>query len=106
MCSPAAGEILARFPSLKLIALTRGGQGSVLFGTNGEKSEHPGYPAEPFVDAIGAGDAFTAALAMGLLRGHSLGRINEDANRLAAFVCTRAGATPVIPVSLVQSLGH
>lgn len=99
-CAPAAGEIFGRFPSLELIALTRGGEGSVLFGSGGEMDEHPGYPAEPMVDAIGAGDAFTAALAMGLLRGHSLERINDDANRVAAFVCTRAGATPAIPLSL------
>ncbi len=105
-CAPAAGEIFARFSNLKLIALTRGGEGSVLFGAGGEKNEHPGYPADPFVDAIGAGDAFTAALAMGLLRGDSIERINEDANRVAAFVCTRAGATPEIPLSLVQILGH
>lgn len=104
--APAAGDIFSRFSHLKLIALTRGGKGSVLFGPGGEESAHPGYPAEPFVDAIGAGDAFTAALAMGWLRGHSLERINDDANRVAAFVCTRAGATPVIPLSLVQTLEH
>jgi fructokinase len=98
-CEPVANALLRRFPNLKLIALTRGGEGSVLFDAGGSVIEHPGYPADPMVDAIGAGDAFTAALALGLLRGDSLKQISDDANRLAAYVCTRAGATPAIPAS-------
>lgn len=104
---PEAQSLFERFANLRLIALTRGDQGSALFRRDGSVVERSGYPAKPMVDAIGAGDAFTAALAMGLLRGHSLKRISEEANRLAAFVCTRPGATPEIPANFrrdVQSL--
>jgi fructokinase len=52
------------------------------------------------VDAIGAGDAFTAALATGLLRGLPLKRVNDGAARLASFVCSRNGATPEVPAAL------
>jgi len=54
------------------------------------------------VDTVGAGDAFTAAVAVGMLRGFDLERTHDLASRLAAFVCTQAGATPAIPEELVR----
>jgi fructokinase len=48
-------------------------------------------------DTIGAGDAFTAALVMGLLQNRPLYEINERANQVAAFVCSQSGATPLLP---------
>jgi fructokinase len=90
-------EMLRRY-SLKLIALTKGKAGSVLY-TPGRVSIHPGFQVQ-VVDSVGAGDAFTAALAMGMLRGDELDRINEDANRVASYVCTQPGATPPLPAHL------
>jgi fructokinase len=55
-------------------------------------------------DTVGAGDAFTAALAIGLLNGLPLARINDNANRLAAYVCTQPGATPTLPPDLLRTL--
>ncbi|UCE40088.1 MAG: carbohydrate kinase [Candidatus Aminicenantes bacterium] len=81
--------LLERF-SLDLVALTRGERGSLLF-SQGRESVHPGYPVE-VKDTVGAGDSFTAALMLGLLEGHDLDRINENANRLASNVCTQDGA--------------
>ena len=80
---------------LRLIALTRGGHGSLLLAEN-ERSEHPGFSVET-VDTVGAGDAFSATLAIGLLQGKTLEQINEHANRIAGYVCTQTGATPNIP---------
>jgi fructokinase len=93
------------YPALTVVAQTRGGRGSELWTRDGESFEHLGFRANPLVDAVGAGDAFTAALAMGLLRGWPLARINDAANRLAAYVCTRAGATPEIPANLLTDMG-
>ena len=87
---------------LQLIALTRGGKGSSLY-TLAETHHHPGV-ATKLADTVGAGDSFTAALAIGLLRGELLKRINAAANRLAAYVCSQAGATPPIPAELRDSL--
>lgn len=81
--------------SLKLIALTKGDKGSCLF-TAGKISDHPGFPVE-VADSVGAGDAFTAALAVGMLQGNRLDDINEHANRVASFVCSQPGATPRLP---------
>jgi fructokinase len=96
--------IFDAYPRLTLIALTRGGRGSALIPRDGPRDEHAGHPAEPLVDTVGAGDAFTAALAVGLLAGRPLAQINDAANCLAAYVCTRAGATPVIPDALRSGL--
>ncbi|HTY82122.1 MAG TPA: carbohydrate kinase family protein, partial [Dehalococcoidales bacterium] len=89
---------LAEIYNIKYIACTRGERGSFLL--SGEKCfDHPGYKAE-IVDTVGAGDAFTAALTIGLLKGKDLDVINEAANRVAAFVCSRRGATPAMPEEL------
>ena len=45
-------------------------------------------------DTVGAGDAFTAALVHGYLRGTSLAQVNESANRVGAWVASQDGATP------------
>ncbi len=83
---------------LRLIAYTRGSRGSLLFA-DGRWSEHPGITAH-VVDTIGAGDSFTAAMAVGFLSGWDLDRINAQANRVAAYVCSCPGATPDLPAEL------
>jgi fructokinase len=100
-------DILARlldlFP-LDIIALTRGFRGSWLFSRSAE-SIHPGFVVE-VADTVGAGDAFTAALVMGLLEKKNLDEINERANRVAASVCSRRGAWPGRPVGLADGPGE
>ena len=92
-------DLMDRF-GLMLIAYTRGADGSLLVALD-EISGHPGYPVA-VADSVGAGDSFTAALCMGLLNSKSLDEINEHANRVAAFVCSQAGATPALPKELVN----
>jgi fructokinase len=89
---------LAERFNLRLVACTRGGHGSLLLAA-GRWSEHPGA-ATRVVDTIGAGDSFTAAMTLGFLAGWDLDRINEHANRLAAYVCSCAGGTPPLPEHL------
>jgi fructokinase len=91
-------ELCDRF-SLGVVALTRGAAGSLLLNGAGECSDLSGSPVN-VVDTVGAGDAFTAALVVGLLDGLPLGTIHQWAARVAAFVCTQPGATPRIPDSL------
>lgn len=87
-------ELAERFV-LKVVAFTRGARGSLLY-RDGQWSEHDGIPTQ-VVDTVGAGDAFTAAMTIGLLSGWPLDEINRRCNELAAFVCSRAGAMPPIP---------
>lgn len=91
---------LAHMFGLDVVAVTRGGSGSLLF-RRGEWSDHPGVSAE-VVDTIGAGDSFTAAMTVGLLAGLPLDEINRRANAVAAFVCSRPGGTPALPESLAR----
>lgn len=86
--------------SLRLIALTKSADGSVLFG-DGVNSVICPEPID-IVDTVGAGDAFTAALAVSLLQNRSLHEIHKYANRLAAFVCSQSGATPKLPKELTE----
>ena len=85
---------------LRLIAYTRGAQGSLLIEA-ASADDHPGCPGAA-IDSIGAGDSFTAALCMGLLNNKPLSAINQHANRVGTFVCSQAGATPVFPADLLE----
>ena len=87
-------QIRERF-QLEIIALTRGDEGALLL-RGGEVHQQPGVATE-VVDTVGAGDAYTAAMILGLLDKLDLETINRRACRVAAFVCSQAGATPKLP---------
>jgi fructokinase len=95
-----AAESLRRAFKLKLVCVTRGDKGSLLV-TENERDEHPGFPVR-VVDSVGAGDAFTAALAHHMLAGSSLRAMNQAANRLGAWVASQAGATPAADASVIE----
>lgn len=77
---------------LKLVCLTKEANGSLLAAET-EISKQTGAKIE-LKDAIGAGDAFTAGLIHGLLRGWSLEKVNAFANRVGGFVASQTGAMP------------
>ena len=88
----SSAEKLIREYDLKLVCITRGGRGSLLV-RDGESSQHPGFKVR-VADTVGAGDAFTAAMVHEYLRGSSLERMNEAANRVGAWVASKPGAMP------------
>jgi fructokinase len=89
---PPDPEALRAAFNLRVVALTLGPAGSLLC-TATERLEEPGL-AVSVADSVGAGDAFAAALAAGMLQGLDLRNVHRRAARLAAFVCTQDGATP------------
>jgi fructokinase len=91
----SANRLLEEFPSLQMVAITRGAHGSLLV-TREEWHEHPGIPAQ-VADTIGAGDAFTAAMTHYMLRGADLATLNEAGNRWGAWVASQSGAMPALP---------
>ncbi|MEX2140264.1 MAG: carbohydrate kinase [Pirellulales bacterium] len=103
-CPGWTGRLFAMIPQLRVVALTRGGEGSAVFTP--ERLDGHTLPARQVVvkDTVGAGDAFTAALIAGMLRGRGLEAIHHHAVAAAAFVCSRSGATPALPASLVESV--
>jgi len=101
LCGLASGSpvellhaLCERF-GLRLAALTRGPKGSVLVSA-GDVWDAPA-PKTRVVDTVGAGDAFTATLLVGILAGESMAAVNRRANVIAAYVCSQPGATPAIP---------
>jgi len=88
----SAERFLAEFPTLEMVAITRGAHGSLLVRRD-EWHEHPGFPIT-VADTIGAGDAFTAAMAHYLLRGAELPVLNEAGNRWGGWIASQSGAMP------------
>ncbi|MCU0705269.1 MAG: carbohydrate kinase [Fimbriiglobus sp.] len=90
-------ELVRRF-GWRAAACTRGERGSVLV-VGEEVSEQPGIPVT-VIDTVGAGDAFTAAMTLGLLSGWPAEVVHERAAAVAAFVCTQPGGMPELPAEL------
>lgn len=95
----AIEAMVAEYP-LQCVALTLGSRGSWVW-LEGDWDFQPPIEVEA-IDTVGAGDAFSAALVMGLLEGISLDRLHRRAARIAAYVCTQRGAVPPLPVHLVD----
>jgi len=94
-------QLAARF-ELKAVALTKGANGSSLL-VGGELVSRPGSKLI-VADTVGAGDSYTAALALGLLAGHEPNQIVECAHRVADFVCTQPGAMPLMPSQMREAM--
>ena len=97
-----AERLLEEFPTLGMVAVTRGGQGSLLV-TREEWHEHPGFPVK-VADTVGAGDAFTAALAHYLLRGADLETLNKAGNLWGSWVASLAGGMPAVPDEILAGM--
>ena len=95
-------ELIEKF-ELRLACVTVGASGSLICD-RASLHRHPGFRVA-VSDTIGAGDAFTAGLVHGLLRGESLAAMNDLANRMGAWVASYPGAMPRLPhVGLEQTL--
>ena len=97
-----AARLLREFPLLQMVAVTRGAHGSLLV-TRKAWHEHPGIPVK-VADAIGAGDAFTAAMIHYLLRGADLATLNEAGNRWGSWVSSQSGAMPPLPGAVCEQI--
>ncbi|MFF0448326.1 ribokinase [Streptomyces sp. NPDC004609] len=79
-----------------IAVLTRGGQGALIAQASGVTTAPP-YPVENVVDTTGAGDSFTAALAVTLAEGHSPDQAVRFAAAAGAHTVTVAGVVPALP---------
>ncbi len=85
--------------ALRAAVLTCGPRGAWMITPEGSSFASP--PPVDVVSTVGAGDAFTAAVVMGLLAGNPLDEVNRRANAIAAYVCTQRGAVPPLPARLI-----
>lgn len=93
-----ARELAGRL-GVRRVVVTLGERGALLAGEELPALRVPGraVPAERFVDAVGAGDAFAAALVLGVLWRWPERLALERGAELAARVCTLRGALPAAP---------
>ena len=94
-------EIAADF-ELETVCVTRGAEGCALL-LDGEYVEAPGFPIQ-LADAIGAGDAFSAALVHAISSGWPARQAADFANRVGALVAGRPGGTPHWTVTEAMAL--
>ncbi|MCA9645596.1 MAG: hypothetical protein H6718_20380 [Polyangiaceae bacterium] len=87
----------------EIVALTLDAQGSELH-TARSCIQIPPFPLSgTTIDAVGAGDAYTAVLTAHLVAGSSLQQAGEAASRYAAAVVGFPGATPQIPADVLEA---
>ncbi|MFC1814022.1 PfkB family carbohydrate kinase [Thermodesulfobacteriota bacterium] len=78
---------------LNIISLTKGHEGSDLYTRNGNFSIDAAKP-EMVADSVGAGDAYAAMLAAGLIKNMSPEIIIQHASAFASSICEIKGAIP------------
>ena len=93
-------DLLLKNHALKGIVVTHGEKGCNLYydGT----MVHSDPPRTEVRDTVGAGDAFSAALVMGLVRGEPLQAVADRANEVGAYVASQAGGMPRLPAALCK----
>jgi len=80
--------------AVEAVCVTRAEEGCLVVTSN-ETIDIPGERVK-VVDAVGSGDAFSAAMIMSLCRGWDLEKAVRFANRVGALMATKPGATPRI----------
>ena len=99
----AVAKLQKDYPSIRLISLSLGPDGSRIY-TNGYRVEEPAFLQKETIETTGAGDTFCACiLNMALEKG--LDQLDEEslhtglvfANAAASIVTTRYGALRVMP---------
>jgi ribokinase len=81
---------------LELIVVTLGSEGAIAYKRGALPLHQPSFPVKA-IDTLGAGDAFTAALAVGLLQGRPLPECLKQAAACGAIVCMEIGVFDVLP---------
>jgi fructokinase len=91
---------------LEAVVFTRGQNGTLLAQRDAVADPPPvRYEPSANADAVGAGDACSAGILVGWLRGMSPLRTAELANHLGAYVASQPGATPELPREIADMLG-
>jgi ribokinase len=78
--------------------ITLGSQGAILCGPDGRSHEIPSFEVQA-VDTTAAGDAFAAALGVGLARGKPILEAVRYACAAGALAASRPGAQPAMPTA-------
>ncbi len=89
-----AATLLEQGP--ELIVVTLGSEGAIAYQGGAPPLHQPSFPVKA-IDTLGAGDAFTAGLAVGLLQGRPLPECLRQAAACGAILCMEIGVFDVLP---------
>ena len=99
-----ATALFTRF-RLTMVVLTRAERGAVIFTRRRRIELSPvAYRPVSGADNVGAGDAFSAALLVGMTLNWPKEKTLMLANHVGAYVAARPGATPALPKSLLKAV--
>jgi fructokinase len=79
--------------ALKIVALTRGDKGSELYTKDG-RFQSKTNRVSSIVDTVGAGDAYSAMLAVGIIKGWKPDKMLSMSSTFASHICEIRGAIP------------
>ena len=96
-----AAAVQSDYP-VKSVCVTRGADGCTVYHA-GARDDCPGVKIT-VADAVGAGDAFSAAFACKYCRGASPAEAARFANQIGAFVASQTGAIPEYSEALKREL--
>lgn len=83
-----------------IVILTRGGRGALVCDATGAIVDVPPTPVDVVVDTTGAGDSFTAALAVAIAEGRPIVEAARFAALAGAHAVGIAGVVPALPTRL------
>jgi fructokinase len=89
-------DFLGSVPRAPLVVVTRGARGGTVIEAGRRLFDFPAFRVKA-IDSTGAGDAFTAGLLYGMLRGLPLPETIRVAAACGALVTLRRGAIPAMP---------
>jgi fructokinase len=99
-------DFLGSAPRARLVVVTRGPRGGTVIEAGQRSFDFPAFRVKT-IDSTGAGDAFTAGLLYGMLRGLPLKETIRVAAACGALVTLRRGAIPAMPgMAAVRRLFH
>jgi fructokinase len=88
-------NFVLRHLRLKMLLVTRGAAGALAFDSAGQRTGCDGSGREvQLVDTVGAGDAFSAVMLAGELRGWDVATALARATEFAGHICEVRGAVP------------
>jgi len=91
---------------VKMLILTRGANGALLVDHAGRLVEAKPVPVAHMADTVGAGDAFSAVMILGILRDWSKEACLSRASAFASSVCAMRGATGFDPTLYANHLAE
>ena len=87
----AASNMFKRY-QLELLIVTRGEKGGFIITKDG-RIDGQSVPVKDVIDTVGAGDAFSSVILLGLIKGWPLEYILQRALQFASLICGVRGAT-------------